>query len=314
MQTAAHRPSGDATGVVRVDSATGVSESLTVIGTREDRLAAAMYLPVGPPRAALVACPPICIDFLRQYHREAVAARTLAAAGVAVLRFHYRGTGDSDGEPAALTFDTMREDALDALAQLTDTCPDAPVAFLGTRFAAPVAAAAAVASGRPGARLVLVEPNVKLSQFFREGLRARMATAISQHGAGTTTKDLVDELHRVGVIDILGQSIHLPLYESANDRTLAGELGSVPRPLLWVQFGTDGDVRPAYATAIRELEQAGFPSDVARVGTEEFWWFLDPIRRHEQRQREGADERGDAAGHDLGDAIGRWLDGTGPAA
>jgi alpha/beta superfamily hydrolase len=310
MQTAAHRPTGDASGVVRVDAATGVSESLTFIGTREDRLAAAMYLPAGEARAALVACPPICIDFLRQYHREVVAARTLAAAGVAVLRFHYRGTGDSDGEPRALTFDTMREDALDALAHLTAHCPDAPVAFLGTRFAASVAAAAAVASDRPGARLVLVEPNVKLSQFFREGLRARLASAISQHGAGTTSKDLVDELHRVGMIDILGQSIHLPLYESANDRTLAGELGAVARPLLWVQFGTDGDVRPAYATAIAELEEAGFKSDVVRVGTEEFWWFLDPIRRHEHRQREGADERGDVAGHELGDAIVDWLDRT----
>src|SRR5207253_10522741 len=120
--------------------------------------------------AGVVICSSICNDFLHNYRREVELARELAANGIAVARFHYRGLGNSDGDEAAVTFDSMVDDAREATAHLRALTGVSKVSFLGSRFGAPIAAA--LASGEVGAPLVLVDPTVEASKFFREAWRA----------------------------------------------------------------------------------------------------------------------------------------------
>jgi pimeloyl-ACP methyl ester carboxylesterase len=95
-------------------------------------------------------------EFAHNYRREVLLARALAVAGQAVLRFHYRHTGNSDGDGVDLTFDSMREDALGAIDALRSQAPKGPLTILGTRWGSLIAAAAA--AHHPDAAVVLWSP------------------------------------------------------------------------------------------------------------------------------------------------------------
>jgi len=68
------------------------------------------------------------------------AAHALAACGVAVLRFNFRGVGDSEGSYSGNLSET--EDARAALRLLRERFPEAPLALGGYSFGAMVALAA----------------------------------------------------------------------------------------------------------------------------------------------------------------------------
>src|SRR5688572_13786249 len=64
-----------------------------------------------PIRGGVVVCPPLFIDIHRTARLEVLLARELAARGLAVQRFSYRGTGFSGGDDADLDVSRMLEDA-----------------------------------------------------------------------------------------------------------------------------------------------------------------------------------------------------------
>ncbi len=77
-------------------------------------------------------------------HRMFVtAARRLAAAGFAGLRFDYRGRGESDGATQAAGIATMIDDAVAAAACLREHLPGARIVILGICSGCKVALAAA---------------------------------------------------------------------------------------------------------------------------------------------------------------------------
>jgi pimeloyl-ACP methyl ester carboxylesterase len=84
---------------------------------------------------------------MQEYIRAHWAYRTLAGAFAAksypVLRFDYRGTGDSAGEPEDTTLDACVEDACTAANELRDTAGVQHVMFVGMRLGAAVAEMAA---------------------------------------------------------------------------------------------------------------------------------------------------------------------------
>ena len=106
-----------------------------------------LHIPAGEVRGGLVICSPILADFGANYQREVNLARHLAADGVAVQRFHPRGTGHSDGDAADLTLQSLIDDATQAFAHLRDRLPGRTIAVLGTRFSALVATRVAGARG-----------------------------------------------------------------------------------------------------------------------------------------------------------------------
>jgi uncharacterized protein len=78
-----------------------------------------------------------------EYDRAHWAFRALAAAlsarGFAVLRFDYRGVGDSAGDPGSTTFEACVEDAQVAARELLDTTRVQRVTAIGMRLGAAVA-------------------------------------------------------------------------------------------------------------------------------------------------------------------------------
>ncbi|HEY8526437.1 MAG TPA: alpha/beta hydrolase [Acidimicrobiales bacterium] len=114
------------------------------------------HMPGGPPRAGVVVCSPLPYGATTVYLPDARLGRNLARAGIVAQRFHYRGTGHSDGDPAAVSLDTMVEDARAALAHLRQQCGLDQVGLLGAAAGATVAAL--VARDLPGAPVALWRP------------------------------------------------------------------------------------------------------------------------------------------------------------
>ena len=251
------------------DPRTGIREEAGFLEVDGGRIFAARHLPPGRAVGGLVICCPVFAEFEKNYRREVPLARRLARRGIAVQRFHYRGTGHSDdAEP---TFETMLEDARRAARALVDRADVEVVAFMGTRLGALPAAAAA--AEYPGAPLALWEPVVITEAYFREVVRYRRLLDVRK-GEGSDAVPLMDELAEAGAAEVIGYRLGKPLYDSMTGRALRRELGAAPRPLLLVQFGQpQRPLRGEYRTLRDELAAGGFEVETAVASLDEMWLF-----------------------------------------
>jgi pimeloyl-ACP methyl ester carboxylesterase len=267
----------------RVDAVAGTRVIAEFFGVDGSRMFGSRHTPVKAAAAGVVICPALQAEFLRNYRREVDLAHDLAARGFAVQRFHYRGSGNSDGDTSEATFETMRDDALAAAEWLVRMEELETLAFVGARWGAMVAAAAASRFDR--APLVLWEPMTKPRTYFGELLRAGRIHELRKGGASPRSREeQVEEMRRIGSLDVLGYAIDWPVYESVIERTFEGELGEVPRPILLVQISRRDELRGEYAAVASRLGAAGFALDTHGVkASEEAWWFVGGRKPKEER-------------------------------
>ncbi len=81
-------------------------------------------------------CPPLLHEHVRSYRFFSLVASYMANAGVAVLRFDYYGTGDSEGDDADFNPDATGQDLALAAAELRRVAPGVPLILMGTRASA----------------------------------------------------------------------------------------------------------------------------------------------------------------------------------
>ncbi|MGZ8565480.1 MAG: serine aminopeptidase domain-containing protein [Actinomycetota bacterium] len=237
----------------RID-ASGAREEVGYFGTGDATMFRSTHIPSAPVLGGVVICSPLFEDFRRNYRAEVILSRSLAANGVAVQRYQYRGWGNSEGDPDRMTFGTMCADATAAAAFLVQTVGQIPVLWLGTRIGALVAAAA---SREGNASLALWEPVTDPSSYFREALRAQAAKNFMQRkttGDGEGRSDL----ERRGSIDVVGWEIRRPLYESLMGCSLDAEVGDRPRSLLMIDRSAAGDGAPELAPLVDAWRRRGF--------------------------------------------------------
>jgi alpha/beta superfamily hydrolase len=159
--------------------------------------------PAGRPRIGLVFCPPLGEEMVSTYARMARWSKDLADRGVAVLRYHPRGTGESDGGSEEFTLKSSAEDAATAVEWMRKHCGAERVGILGLRFGA----SAAVHAMAQADFMVLWSPVVNLRLYFRDLLRMRISKEVMHLGADrvrVTAKDLTSELEAGRTIDLLG--------------------------------------------------------------------------------------------------------------
>jgi len=267
----------------RIDDANGTAERIELRGAEGRRVFSCVYLPPSRPRGAVLICPALHSEFTRNYRREVLLARRLAEEGFAVERFHYRGTGNSDGDGWELSFETMREDAANCLEHLLAESGLRTPYLVGTRWGALVAAS--VASAHPEAPVVMWEPLLDASRFFRDAFRTRL---IFERKSGverpSTGDELAQRLREGEAIDIVGHTLEGALYVSSADRTLEQELGVADRSMLLLQIGPSGTVRREYSEQSDRWRTAGLSVDVEIVKGDETWWLVDE-RWHDEGGR-----------------------------
>lgn len=233
-------------------------------------IATTEYVPDEPSGEHVVICPSIMADFLHNLRREVVLSRWLCARGCHVVRFQYLGTGNSGGDDALNTLDQMALDAV-AVADHLIGSGDVSTTWLGTRLGAFPAVRAAAERGDD--RVVLVDPVLAGKTFVKEGFRARLATNAKDGGDTITIAELKKMLQDAGEVDILGQTLTLPMYEQLLSADLASNLGTIGSSLL-VQLGGD-QMKKGLSSLASELRSSG--ADVTTMVIEDSlgWWFAE---------------------------------------
>jgi pimeloyl-ACP methyl ester carboxylesterase len=259
-----------------VDQSLGVKEEVCFFGPDRLKMFGCTHTPAGQPIGGVVICSTLDIETQTNYRREVLLAHALSARGFAVQRFHYRGLGNSDGDSRFATFETMREDALAAAEWLREGAGITNLAFVGTRWGALIAAAAA-AQFRT-APIALWEPLVDTSRYFRDIFRRRLMSDLRRgESIWPSSLALVEELRQTGFVDVIGYRIDQPLYESAVGRTLAEELGGNARSVLLTQISMSQGLLPGNAALSAHWRRMGFSVETHIVEEEVTWGFFDDV-------------------------------------
>lgn len=151
---------------------------------RGEKLYGFLHLPMRPgPHPAVALLHGFGGNHIEPHALFAKAARAFAAAGVATLRFDFRGSGDSEGEFQAATLDGETEDAHRALDFLTSQPEiDAQRICLGGLSLGGLIAACTASGDSRVRALFLWAPVAHLGELFEAGTTAERRSEISTHG------------------------------------------------------------------------------------------------------------------------------------
>lgn len=132
------------------------------------------------PRApGVLICNPFGPEAIRSYRMLRLLADRLAAAGCAVLRFDYYGTGDSAGDDDSASLAAWAGDIGVAHRELLTRCGKANVVWIGLRLGASLCTFAAQ-SARPNLKhLVLWDPILYGSEYLEVFRSARSAGSVT---------------------------------------------------------------------------------------------------------------------------------------
>jgi pimeloyl-ACP methyl ester carboxylesterase len=282
-------------GATRIDEKAGIREEAGFIGSGPERIFSTLHAPLGEPVGAVLLCSSILAELLAGYQEEVWLCRGLAQQGFAVRRFHYRGTGHSDGDSDEVVYSSICEDARTVAAHLREETGIERLGFIGTRVGALVAAS--VGATTPGAPMAFIQPILKGDALFKEVGRSRIIWLTREEGRPDDApfpEDMISILERERWVDVLGYRLTSAVYESLRGRTLADELGSEPRPIQIVEVAKRKSLSLDYRRFLDALGAEGFATDAQLVNDEIAWWFHD-TRRHLLPE--------------IGDAIVPWLTG-----
>jgi alpha/beta superfamily hydrolase len=270
--------------VEQVGPGSGPREIAEFLAHGDERIFAVRHRPSSGAALGIVICPGLQAEFHRNYRREVLISRALAESGVCVQRFHYRGSGHSDGDSADMTFSTMLEDAVRSAEWMMSEEHVGRVLFVGVRLGGLVAAAASKRLGSDP--IVLWEPFTRADSYYRDIFRAARVHALADASETDGTHESpVTELRRTGRLDVLGYSVDRALFESLQDRRLDEELGDAARSVLMLLVSPGGKVRPEYGRLLENLEGGpiAVTTRIIRMQAEP-WWLVGGRSRDEERQ------------------------------
>jgi alpha/beta superfamily hydrolase len=276
-----------------------VTEDVTFLGVGGQRILAFLHRPAdGEVHGAVVVCSSLYEDFHVNYRSELLVAQALARRGYATVRFHYRGTANSDDLDGGITFDTMLADARAAASWLAERTGAAPLTVCGARVGALVAAELAFRDDH--AHLVLWAPIVNGADFFRGMSRAsrlagvRIEARNRQVQAGVEKSPMSD-----GGVEMLGNVVHPATYDDLGTRVLPTTIGDGRRVLV-VQLGMGDADNPHYRELAARWTAGGAVVDVLKVRMRQLWMVPDRWEPEEDRPTT----------RELVDGIRAWVEAT----
>lgn len=261
---------------VRIDPATGVRDEVFFFGDREPQMFGALHLPPGEVRGGVISCPSVHAELIKTYRKDVLLGRALAGAGIATLRFHYRGSGNSDGTSDELTLDAMIASVDEARSVLARRAGLERFTYVGIRLGSYPAAAAAEAE--PGAPLVLWSPIFDTDTFMREVFRTHYIAALKGEEKPEPTARMIERVKEEGEIELLGYRISRQLYESLESRSLE-RFAPKGSPVLLTPFGNQN-----LADLTAAWESIGANVTVSGGSSEEAWWLAADATRPEEGQ------------------------------
>lgn len=225
-----------------------------------------------------VFCHPFAEEKLWAHRVYVNMAREFARHGMPVLRFDYRGYGDSDGLFEQSTLAGQVADIQAAIDVLRDRAPQLRhVGLLGLRYGATLALLAA-ADNQAVDHLILWDPVVATEQYLQDQLRSNLTTQMVLHGKVVTNRDALVAGIRAGeFVNIDGYDLGNPFYdEFCAARPLEAARGYSGRTQI-VEIGRANQAPRADVQALAESMPA---ADRRRVEELQFWKEIKPFVRH----------------------------------
>lgn len=216
-----------------------------------------------------VFCHPFAEEKLWAHRVFVNMARSLAACGHTVLRFDYRGYGDSEGEFDSSTIDDQVEDIKSAIAELKLRHPELEsISLLGLRYGATLAALAA-SKMQTIDRLVMWDPIINMGKYMQEVLRANLTTQMVMHGKVVTNRnELVDQILSGEAVNIDGYDLTRAFFEPAMKVDLLNLDEYHRGPCQIVQIGR---ANQPPKKDIAELAEKFPDAEIDQLVEEQFW-------------------------------------------
>lgn len=120
-----------------------------------------------PKSHGAVLCAPLGQEYMRSHRAMRQLATMLSRIGIAVLRFDYRGTGDSAENLEDVTAEQWLEDCHTAIDELKDTAGVKSVSLIGLRLGGILATYASL-SRKDITRIVLWDPALSGESYLEE--------------------------------------------------------------------------------------------------------------------------------------------------
>lgn len=216
-----------------------------------------------------VFCHPFAEEKLWAHRVYVTLARDLAARGYSVLRFDYRGYGDSTALFENSSVYGQLVDIQRATEVLQSKCSAvSSIGLLGLRYGATLAALVAEDNAAVS-RLVLWDPVTDLSKYVMEALRANLTTQMVMHGKIVTKREeLMERILKGDMVNIDGYDLSKDFLTSALPVNLLAQAKQFSGKCQIVQIGRGNQ------TPRRDLEQfVSLYADAqfAMVEEEQFW-------------------------------------------
>ncbi len=193
------------------------------------------------PIARILLVGPFASERHFSYHPWVRWARYLAQRRIEVLRFDYRGIGESTGNLDDMTFGDWSEDARLLSGWLQSRMPKAPLLLHGLEIGAILADR--VFRGGVGDALLLWSAPATANEALRSSLRrwAGLEQLYESSENRRTAADYIRRLEQGDAIEVAGYQLSSKLWRDSFDFVLTGEdeAQAPKRPVLSVKLGKE---------------------------------------------------------------------------
>jgi alpha/beta superfamily hydrolase len=209
-----------------------------------------LYQPArGQVSGGVVLAAPVGRERLRFYREMASLARDLAAEGLVVLRFDYRGEGESAGCFSEATIRQRVDDTIIGAAELRRVGNVDTVMLVGVHVGASIAALAA--RGAAADSLVLCDPVTAPAAYVTMLMRACVVQQMQHFGRVVTTEpELRATLRAGGTTSIYGFEYGAELIAELERLDVSEALRAFEGPSLLVPFSTPGPETSRWAALL----------------------------------------------------------------
>lgn len=240
-------------------------------GDEACRLYTMLHVPDAARRGSVVMCNPL-FEERKSSHRALVeAARSLCRLGYLVIRFDYRGCGDSQGRFRDFSLADWEQDIAAMLALAAEEAPEAPLGLLGVR----AGGAMALRVGARDARVGFVaawEPVVNGETYLRAELRKKLMKEMVTFGKGTRTRDTwLHDLEQGRDVDLDGYPVSPALAADLRTLDLIQAPSALGKPFLVVAVGPSAASASVHTQLRDTLSTPEAAGDTRSVDCRPFW-------------------------------------------